>query len=354
MNKNIIVLGEIHQDLHYESNFYEEFVEKIADNVANFLKYNPDDVNKKILEKLVKKGIENASKKVIGCSSFKRGGNGNNSAECLAHLGIPTKLISIVGRGNEWIYAELKKVGVNTDTVFQIDEITPVNTIIKSKFASKILLSPNLQDKMSFEGIDIKDNVFDNAKIIFTTPIAKKFVKIFENSFNFDLITAFKIEKQNASNLEELSELIKKQYDIFFLNLIDAQLILNEKLTIEEIDKKFQSYAKIRTYTNGKDGSYIFTDNFNLRFPDIELKEVTDHTSLEDFYSAGFLIIIYEIVENKFQLLELLKHENDEKLKSILNLCGKFATYAVNYKITKQKAPTTEEIKNFMKDFKIN
>src|SRR4030042_1187715 len=123
MNKNILVLGEIYQDLHYESNFYEELVEKIADNVVIFLKYNPDDVNKKILEKL----------------------------------------------------------GVNMDTVFQIDEITPVNSIIKSNFASKILLSPNLQDKMSFEGIDIRDNVFDNAKIIFTTPLAKKFVKIFEN-----------------------------------------------------------------------------------------------------------------------------------------------------------------------------
>lgn len=354
MNKNILVLGEIYQDLHYESNFYEELVEKIADNVVIFLKYNPDDVNKKILEKLVKKGIENASKKVIGCSSFKRGGNGNNSAECLAQLGIPTKLISILGRGSEWIYGELKKVGVNMDTVFQIDEITPVNSIIKSNFASKILLSPNLQDKMSFEGIDIRDNVFDNAKIIFTTPLAKKFVKIFENSFNFDLITAFKIEKQNISNLEELSELIKKQYDIFFLNLIDAQLILNEKLTIEEIDKKFQLYAKIRTYTNGKEGSYIFTDNINLKFSSIELKEVIDHTGLEDFYSAGFLTIIYHFVEHKFQLLDLLKPENEDKLKSILNSCGKFATYTAIYKITKQTAPTKEEFNNFMKDFKIN
>ncbi|HEY0087439.1 MAG TPA: carbohydrate kinase family protein [Candidatus Lokiarchaeia archaeon] len=240
------------------------------------------------------------------------------------------------------------------DTVFQIDEITPVNSIIKSNFASKILLSPNLQDKMSFEGIDIRDNVFDNAKIIFTTPIAKKFVKIFENSFNFDLITAFKIEKQNISNLEELSELIKKQYDIFFLNLIDAQLILNEKLTIEEIDKKFQLYAKIRTYTNGKEGSYIFTDNINLKFSSIELKEVIDHTGLEDFYSAGFLTIIYHFVEHKFQLLDLLKPENEDKLKSILNSCGKFATYTAIYKITKQTAPTKEEFNNFMKDFKIN
>ena len=344
-------MGEIHQDLYYESNFYSELVEKIVDKIGNFLKYNPDDVTKKILEKLVKKGIDDASQKVVGYSFFKRGGNGNNTAECLAQLGISTKLISIVGRGSEWIYDELKQLGINTDAVFQINEITPVNTIIKSNFTTKFHLSPNLQDKMNFEGLEIKDNVFNNAKIIFTTPIAKKFIKIFEIGFDLDLITAFNIEKQKVSNFEELSELIKKQYDIFFLNLKDAQLMLSEKLIIEEVDKRFQNYAKIRIYTAGKEGSYIFTDNFNFRFPSIELKELIDHTSAGDCYAAGFLTNLCDFVENKSQLLELLKPENEKELKSILNSCGKFAMFTATYKIIKQKAPTREEINNFMNNF---
>ena len=235
MDKNLIVLGELHQDLYYESDFYEELVDKIVDGLVHYIRYNPDDLNRKILEKLVKQGISETPKKIVGYCYFKRGGNGNNSSEYFAKLGVPTKLISVIGKGSEWMYPELQALGINTDDIFQIDEITPVSTIIKSKFTTKIHLAPNLKDKMNFNNITIKDSVFENAKIIFSTPIAEKFIKIFERGFQLGLITAFNVETQKITNMTQMSELIKERCDVLFINLKDVYIILNKKPTMEEI-----------------------------------------------------------------------------------------------------------------------
>ncbi len=354
MLKEILVLGELHLDLNYESDFYEQLVEKIVSRLSQFIKYNPDDLNRKIFEKVIKSGFSETPKKIIGHCYFKRGGNGNNSSEFLTRLGIPTKLISIIGRGSEWMYDELKALGINTDAVFQIDEITPVSTIIKSSFTTKIHLAPNLKNKMSFEGKKVDDVIFENGKIIFSTPIAKKFIEIFERASQLDLITAYNIETQKVQTLQQLTQLIRKRYDLFFLNLKDAYLILkNNYSSVIEVDEKFKPYAKIRVYTAGSKGSYIITDFFNLHFPGVEVSEIVDRTGAGDYYAAGFLAKLYDAVEDKFKLNELLKKENSDQLKSILSSCGKYATYSAIYKITRQQVPTPEELGNFINTFDI-
>lgn len=349
MVKNVLVLGELHQDLYYESTFYDVLVEKILNRLINFIRYNPDDIiNRKLLEKVVKNGFSETPKKVVGHCFFKRGGNGNNSSEYLSGLSIPTKLMSIIGRGSEWMVSELKDLGINTDNIFQIDEITPVSTIIKSKFIQKIHLAPNLKNKMNFDGISIDDSVFNNVKLIFSTPIAEKFIEIFERGFDLGLITAFNIETQKITTTEQLSKLIKKRYDFFFLNLKDAFIILNKTLPLDEIDEIFKKYAKIRIYTAGKDGSHVITDYFKLFFPGVEVKEIIDRTGAGDCYAAGFLAKLFDQIEDKNELNELLINENSEKLKKILSSCGKFATYSAIYKITKQIAPTRKELEDFV------
>lgn len=352
MNKNLIVLGELHQDLYYETDFYEQLANEVVNRVSNFIRFNPDDMTKKMLEKVVKKAINDSPKKVMGKCYFKRGGNGNNSAEFIAKLGILTKLISVIGRGSEWMIPELKELGINTDAIFQIDEITPVSTIIKSKFTNKIYLAPNLKDKMNFNGVSINDNVFDNAKFIFSTPVAEKFIKLFNKGYELGLITAFNIETQKIQTMEQMNQLIKERYDILFLNVKDATIILKKDLPIEEIDKRFKQFAKIRVYTASKEGSHIYTDNFKLFFPGVEVKDVIDRTGAGDCYAAGFLTILFESIEDKKQLDELLKKENIDKLKSILSSCGQFATYSAIYKITKQTPPTRKELEEFIKTFK--
>lgn len=353
MTQNLIVLGELHQDLYYETEFYEDLVEKIVSNVSNFIRYNPDDLNKRILENLVRKGFSDTPKKIEGNCFFKRGGNGNNSSEYFASLGIPIKLISVIGRGSEWMIDELKELGVNTDSIFQIDEITPVSTIIKSKFTTKIHLAPNLKDKMNFDGIDLSNKLFDNTKLIFSTPIAEKFIDLFNGGANSGLITAFNIERQKIHSLEELNELIQEKKDLLFLNVKDAYRILNEKLSIDKIDEIFKQFAHIRVYTAGKDGSYVLTDHLQIFYPGIEVEAIIDRTGAGDCYAAGFLTKIYELVEDKHHLEELLKKEKLDMLKKILNSCIEYGTHTAIYKITKQTNPTKIEMDNFIKNFKI-
>jgi len=344
-------LGELHQDLYYESDFYEQLVEKIVTRLNNFIRYNPDDLNKKILQEIVKGGFSETPKKIVGHCFFKRGGNGNNSSEYLAKLGVPTKLISVIGRGSEWMYRELEALGINTDAIFQIDEITPVSTIIKSNFTTKIHLAPNLKNKMNFEGISIEDKVFSNTKLIFSTPLAEKFIKIFERGYQLGLITAFNIETQKITSMEQLSGLLKERFDIFFINLKDVHVIMNEKLTVDDIDKKFKHFAQIRIYTEGKAGSHLRTDHFKLFMPGKDVN-VIDRTGAGDCYAAGFLTMLYDLIEDKDEMNELLKQENSEKLKNILNSCVEFATYAAIYKISKQIAPNKKELEDFIHTFK--
>jgi len=354
MSKNLIVLGELHQDLYYESDFYEQLVEKVVTGLLNFIKYNPDDINRSLLEKIVMKGFSDTPKKIVGHCFFKRGGNGNNSSEYIVKLGIPTKLISVIGRGSEWMITELEQLGINTDGIIQIDEITPVSTIIKSKFTTKIHLAPNLKNRMNFEGIKIEDNVFSNSKIIFSTPIAEKFIELFDKASEMGLITAFNIETQKIQSLEQLSKLVKVRKDLFFLNLKDAYRILKEKLPVEKVDEKFKQFAYIRIYTAGKDGSHVITDNFNIFFPGIELEEIVDRTGAGDCYAAGFLTKFYELIEDKEEFSNLVESENSDNLKDILSRCIEYGTYSAIYKITKQTIPTKIVMDEFIKSYKLN
>ncbi|MHA1274200.1 MAG: carbohydrate kinase family protein [Promethearchaeota archaeon] len=354
MEKKLLVIGELHQDLYYESDFYEQLVDAIVSRLLNFIKYNPDDLfNRKLLEKIVKDGFSDTPKKIVGYCFFKRGGNGNNSAEFLANLDVPTKLMSVIGRGSEWMIPELQELGIDTSAIYQIDEITPVSTIIKSTFTTKIHLAPNLKNKMNFESVEIDENIFNDVKLAFSTPIAEKFIKIFEKTYALNFITAFNIETQKIQTLEQLDNLIKYRYDLFFLNLKDAHYILKEKLDVNKVDNFFNKYAKIRIYTAGKDGSHIITDNFQLYFPGVEVSEVIDRTGAGDCYAAGFLSILFDKISSKKELENLLKKENSNKLKQILHECGLYGTYSALYKITKQQPPTKEILKDFMKSFKL-
>jgi len=123
---------------------------------------------------------------------------------------------------------------------------------------------------------------------------------------------------------------------------------------LDSIDREFKHFAKIRIYTAGKEGSHIITDNFKLFFPGVEVDEIVDRTGAGDCYAAGFLAKLFNLIENKGRLNELLQEDNSEKMKEILSSCGEFATYTAIYKITKQMAPNQNEMENFIKTFRIN
>ncbi|MHA2288250.1 MAG: hypothetical protein ACXABG_05645 [Promethearchaeota archaeon] len=72
MPGNIIVLGELNQELYNESNFYDNIIEEIVSQLVNFIRYNPDDLSKEVLEKIVSRGFSNIPNKIIGPVYIKR------------------------------------------------------------------------------------------------------------------------------------------------------------------------------------------------------------------------------------------------------------------------------------------
>jgi len=66
MPGNIIVLSELNKKLYYESNLYDKVIEEIVSQLVNFIRYNPDDVGKEVLKKIVAKGFSNMPNKIIG------------------------------------------------------------------------------------------------------------------------------------------------------------------------------------------------------------------------------------------------------------------------------------------------
>ncbi len=66
MPGNIIVLGEWNKELYYESNFCDKIIEEIVSQLANFIRYNPDDLKKEVLKKIVTRGFSNIPNKIIG------------------------------------------------------------------------------------------------------------------------------------------------------------------------------------------------------------------------------------------------------------------------------------------------
>jgi len=351
MIDELVVVGELHQDLYYESNFYEDLVNKIVDKLINFIRYNPDDlINRRLLSKVVKSAYSDLPKKLICDSKIQRGGNGNNSAECLAKLGMPVKLISVTGKGVSWMIDELDQLGINTKNIYEIEQKNPISIIIKSAFTTKIYLSPNLKEKMNFEGINLEEFLFKDAKLIFITPYAQKYSEILEKASKLNKIIAITIEYQKINNSEQFREMVKEKTDLLFINLNEAKLIFEDQ-NIEGIDSILKNYSNIRIYTDGKNGSYIFSDILlNIFIPAKEV-EVIDRTGAGDSYAAGFLANFSILFENKTHLKDALSNEKKDELISKLKECGNYATFTAMYKISHQKTPTKDELDKYITEF---
>jgi sugar/nucleoside kinase (ribokinase family) len=352
IQNELIIIGEMHQDLLYETSFFEILSERIVDQLLNFIQYNPDDLRKSLMNRIIKKTIANIPKKNSAKCTLKRGGNGNNTAEYCTSLGIPTKLISVIGKNSNWMVDELKHLGVNTELIFKNDLLTPVSTILKSNFTTKIFIAQNLKEKMNFEGTNIDTNVFTTGKIFYITPIADKFKNFLNISKMLKIFTCINIEAQKIRSFEHLESLIEHKINVLFINKDDANLILNQILSLDEIDSHFKKFANIRIYTAGNEGSYLFTDNVKLTYPTILLDIVKDRTGAGDCYAAGFLYKLFELVKDKSSFHKFLQDYPLDQIKELLLRCMELGTYCALYKISTQDIPKKDDLERFIEKIK--
>jgi hypothetical protein len=66
MPGKIIVLNALNKELYYESDLYDKVIEEILSQLVNFIRYNPDDLSREVLKKIVTRGFSNLRTKIIG------------------------------------------------------------------------------------------------------------------------------------------------------------------------------------------------------------------------------------------------------------------------------------------------
>jgi DUF1009 family protein len=71
MPGKIILLGKLNKKLYSKTNLYDKTIEEIVSQLVNFIRYNPDDLNKEVLKKIVTRGFSNIPNKIIGPVNLK-------------------------------------------------------------------------------------------------------------------------------------------------------------------------------------------------------------------------------------------------------------------------------------------
>lgn len=363
MNANkILIVGEMHCDLFYKNSVFSDLIQE----ASSILFENFKDINAESQEqinKILRMVISRYHKKIESDSFVKRGGNGNNSAELLIKLGLPVKLMTVIGKDSSWMIDELKELGIDTDTIYQIEKPTPISTIVEDPPITKIFVAPKMKKEMNFNTISVSSEIFKEVSLVYYTPIAEKFQKIVNLAKESRVITAFSVELQKIKTLTDLKNSLGYQLDIMFTNLKDIIEILGiikpktddvsevEKL-LGEIDSKLSNFSHIRVYTYGSKGSFVRADNnIKISIPIVRV-EVLDQTGAGDTYSAGFLSEFYNKIGDIERLKQLYSQERVVELEDILLKCAKRGTYAAAYKVSRGESPTSNNLKQFIKELK--
>jgi sugar/nucleoside kinase (ribokinase family) len=349
--KKVVVVGELHQDLFYRTTAYQNLIDHLV-NAIDHKDFSSTPATE--LSKIITKVIDDCDKKIPGEAYVKRGGNGNNSAELLAKLQIPTQLMTTVGLGVDWMYSDLQKLGIGTETVFRVNYPTPISTIIEDPVITKIFIAPNLKAKMNFEEVHIENKQFDNTFIVFFTPMADKYVSVFNQIQTLPVLSAFTLELQKIDRLELLTQYIQHRSDFMFMNLNDAAKVagfdttMNDEKSIQQrlldTDKIMIKFAAVRIYTLGKYGSWICDEDSPMQNIPIFSVVVKNRTGAGDTFAAGFLAALWSNLNAADEFRKLSK----ELRKKILKQCAIYASGAAALKISTGMAPTKDEINTFL------
>ncbi len=130
--------------------------------------------------------------------------------------------------------------------------------------------------------------------------------------------------------------------------LIEGAISEIANLSIDEIDNSYESYAKIRLYSEPNKGIHLKTNYYDIFIPDLEIDSI-NQPEAENCYIKAFFARINENLWDSNELKQLINNDEIEKLNIILNECHKYAVNATIYKITKNLNPNKEELEKFIK-----
>ncbi len=368
--KQILVVGELHKDLYYKT----DMLSKIVYDISTSLAAKKDSLkNEAVIQSIVSDAVRSTKKKFSCESKIVRGGNGNNSATILAKLGVPTGLLSVIGKDSEWMKTELEQLGIDTSTVFTKNVATPTSTVIEDTNYTKIFTDKNLKDLMNFEGIVCPIDLMDNTMIVFITPMAKKFKHTLDVAINSEKLSAVTIELQKFTTFAEIEELLTSKPEFLFANLDDAfELCKNDfdkpfpsfiefkqKLDKEKnpeyeyqlkklinVDLFFGKLANVRIYTSGEIGSWVRFGPMNLLFREPFNVDVKTRVGAGDTFAAAFLTKLNEKISSP---LEYLSQTKDE-MEWLFKVCLLFATGASGVRVSSGEFPDAEAIRSFLKE----
>jgi sugar/nucleoside kinase (ribokinase family) len=368
--KKVLVVGELHRDLFYKTDMLSKIVYDITTNLSAKKGELQSDSS---IQSIVSDAVRSTTKKFSCDSKIERGGNGNNSATILAKLGVPTGLLTVIGKDSEWMKTELEELGIDSSTVFTIDVPTPTSTVIEDTQYTKIFTDKNLKDQMNFEGIEFPIDLFDKSMIVFITPMAKKYKHILDVAINSEKLTAVTVELQKFKNFQEIAELLSAKPEILFINLNDAfELCKDEfdapfpsfiefKQKLEKdknpeyeyqlkklinVDLFFGKLAKVRIYTSGSVGSWVRFGPMNLIYREPFHVDVKTRVGAGDTFAAAFLA---KLNEKMASTLEYLGQTKDE-LEWLFKVCLLFATGASGARVSSGEFPDAEQIRAFLKE----
>lgn len=348
MYKKVIIVGEMHNDLFYQNDSFAELETEVAKALSE-KKEEIQSMGEEEIKNFIHGIIKHLPKKVPGNAFIKRGGNGNNSTELFGELGIPVKLMTVVGRGSNWMIDEMRELGVDTSCISQVHDITPISTIIDDPTTTKIFVAPNLKSKMNFSSITIDPASFSDASLVFFTPLAEKFKPVLDvlQSSNSKVLKVVTIESQGIPTLKDLEKVLTSPVDIILTNETDATFITGKE-SINEADEIFKKFSSIRVYTRADKGTILkSSDCEDISIPIFKVK-VLDRTGAGDAFAAGFLLKCHEFVSNGGYLAEYMKTREMTQRVALLKEFGVFGSAVAALKISQARTPTSEEVATFL------
>ncbi len=344
-----MIVGEMHNDLFYKCDAFTTLEQLVVDKFLSSRDALKAISDTETLKSLVGEAIRDLPKKIPGTASIKRGGNGNNSTELFGKLGVPVKLMTVVGKGSRWMFEELKEMGVDTSCVFEVDATTPISTIIEDPSTTKIFVAPNLKQSMNFTSVTISPAMFGDASLVFFTPLAPKFKPVLDAMAkgNVRVLTAITIESQALDDLASIDATLARKVDIAFINKADALSITNAG-SVAAADAVLSKVARIRVITLGKDGCFIRSDLAGEVFVPVVTVPVVDRTGAGDAFAAGVLLRCHELIEQHGNFMDHLDSLAPGQRASLLEDIGKFGSCVAALKVSKARTPTKAELEAFL------